>query len=45
MFSLFVTEYFLIWLKPLESTYLYLLQKNYLMHMNYILYLKSPVNV
>ena len=44
MFTLFVTEYFLIWLQPLELTYLYL-QKNYLMYMHYFLYLKGPVNV
>ena len=41
----FATEYFLIWLQPLELTYLYLLQKNYLMYMHYFLYLKGPVNV
>ena len=41
----FVTEYFLIWLLPLELSYLYLHQKNYLMYMHYILYLKGPVNV
>ena len=45
MFTLFVTECFLIWLQPLELTYLYLLQKIYLMYMNYFLYLKGPVNV
>ena len=28
MFSLSVTEYFLIWFQPLELTYLYLLLKN-----------------
>ena len=27
----FITEYLLIWLQPLELTYLYLLQKNYIM--------------
>ena len=41
----FVTEYFLIWLQPLELTYLYLLQKNYLMYMHYFLYLNGLVNV
>ena len=35
MFTLFVTENFLIWLQPLKLTYLYLLQKNYLMYMDY----------
>ena len=45
MFTPFVTDYFLIWLQPLELTYLYLLQKNYLMYMHYFLYLKGPVNV
>ena len=42
MFTLLVTEYLLIWLQPLELTYLYLLQKNYLMYMQYFLYLKVP---
>ena len=45
MFTLFVTEYFLIGLQPLELTYLYLLQKNYLMYMHYFVYLKGPVSV
>ena len=47
MFTLYVTEYFLIWLQPLELTYIlvYLLQKNDLMYMHYFLYLKGPVNV
>ena len=45
MFTLVVSEYFLIWLEPLELTYLYLLQKKYLMYMHYFLYLKGPLNV
>ena len=44
-FTLFATEYFLIWLQPLKLAYLYLLQKNYLMYMHYFLYLKVPLNV
>ena len=45
MFTLFVTEYFFIWLQPLELTFLYLLRKNYPMYMHSFLYLKGPVNV
>ena len=32
MFTLFVTEYFLIWLQPLELAYLYLLQNIIYVH-------------
>ena len=45
MFTLFVTEYFLIWLQHLELTYLYLFQKTYLMYIHHFLYLKGQVNV
>ena len=42
--KLSITEYFLIWLQPLELTYLYLHQKNYLMYMHYFLYLIGLVS-